>query len=74
MDLFIENPLTFRSEYFIENVFLNQHNEVVLNFMLNLTTRWLLADLKIFDFNFYLIHFFKKCINDDKIATIGRYL
>ena len=25
MDLFIENPLTFRSESFIEKTFVNQH-------------------------------------------------
>ena len=74
MDLYVEHPLTFRSEYFVQQTFKNQHEQVILNFMKALTSKWLLVDIKIFDFTFYLLHFIKKCIIQDKIGTLGRFL
>jgi hypothetical protein len=74
MDLYVEHPLTFRSEYFIEQTFKNQHEEIILKFMRCFTSKWLLAELKIFDFNFYLLHFIRKCIAEDKMNILGRFI
>jgi hypothetical protein len=30
--------------------------------------------MKTFDFNFYLMHFLKKCVRKDHIAVIGAYV
>jgi hypothetical protein len=73
MDLYIEYPLTFRRDYFIDSLFHNQHEEIVLKFMIGFTSKWL-SDQKKFDYFFYLQHFFNKCIRDDKISFIGRFI
>jgi hypothetical protein len=74
MDLFIDSPLTFRSEHFIDKTFQNQHEEVILKMMRGLASKWLHSDNKIFDFSFYLLHLIRKCIAEDKINVLGRFI
>ena len=74
MDLYIEHPLTFRSEYFISNLFQFQHLEGILKFMVGFTKRWILCDIKKFDFNFYLLQFYKKCVAKDNLHIISKYI
>lgn len=74
LDLYVENPTTFRSDYFIENLFQNQAADNILTFMKEFTKRWILVEAKKFDFNFYLLHFLKKCVMKDTIGLIGHYV
>jgi hypothetical protein len=42
--------------------------------MIKLTRKWILVEMKVFDFNFYLMQFLKKCVRKDTIHLIGRYV
>jgi hypothetical protein len=42
--------------------------------MVMFTKRWISSEIKTFDFEFYLIHFLKKCVRKDTIQIIGVYI
>jgi hypothetical protein len=78
MEQYIVHPLTFKREYFIESMFKNQHEEVILKFMVGFTAKWLIPEQKTldykFDYQFYLLNFLTKCVREDKIDLIGRFI
>ena len=74
MDLYIENPITFNSDFFISSLYQNQNINTILKFMIKFTEKWILSELKGFDFNYYLMHFLKRCVKKDTIQTIATFL
>jgi len=50
MDLYVEKPSTFCSEYFINTIFKIQTIETILKFMLLFTEKWVSSQIKNFDF------------------------
>ena len=42
--------------------------------MVIFTKKWISAEIKSFDFEFYLMHFLNKCVRKDTISIIGNYI
>ena len=42
--------------------------------MISFTKRWILDEVRPFDFNFYLEYFLKKCVGKDTIVLIGSFI
>lgn len=46
----------------------------MLSFFEGFTARWLHADIKEFHFDYYLLHFLRKCVEEDRIGILGKYI
>ena len=53
---------------------MDQNINTILKFMIKFTEKWILSELKGFDFNYYLMHFLKRCVKKDTIQTIAIFL
>ena len=42
--------------------------------MCGLTSKWLADDNKLFDFTFYLLHLIRKCISEDNMSVLGKFI